>query len=806
MRAIGLVFRAQVRNRWRSWLAIVILISLVSGVIMAAAAAGRRTESAFPSFVAAHGFDAELYSSRPISGISRLPGVKAVTAGIGPDNGEPVCACTHPINPSSFGVIVLPAKGTPAFKLVSGRMPDPSSPNEVLATYTLHQDEGVRLGTVIKVPFYSPSQSDEYNSATGASQTPSGPTVALRVVGFGATEFDFPSGNTPSYSLYASQAFARSVVPRTATGYVYLVRLRNGAADLPRFEAAVNARGGFTYTQNEDSLVASIEASIHPQAIGWWLLAGLAALVGLVVVAQALGRQSITESEDFPTIVALGVDRWQLVVLGTARNLVVGLAGAAGAAAVAGILSPIAPLGEAPVAESSTGITLDGPVLAIGLIATVVVVVGLGLLPSIKAARHTSLPERIIPRAPSRVASYLCANGAPPSTVIGIGDALERRSGGANVPVGSALLGTVLAVIALCGTAVFGASLSHLTSTPRLYGDAFQLNISDPNNGVTPDPTLIQGLENDPAVNGITEGIALPVITINKVVVGALAGTAIRGSLLFSTVDGHVPNAPGEIGLGATTMRRVGADVGSIVEVTVSSASGARRTVPFRVVAQMSLPVLGNTVSLGTGAVFTLRGYEDAACPPGPTRTACRQRVTMSTTGGVLASVVAGPRGQAAIAHFVNEYRSVTALAVTPSSLINFGEAVNFPLLFGAVLGVFGAATLLHLLLVSVSRRRQEVGLLKVVGFVNRQVASVVAWQATTMAVVGIVIGVPIGVVIGRVTWLAFANNLGAVPVAVVPISVLALIVVGVITVANLIAIPAIAATRSRPQVLLRTA
>ena len=48
------------------------------------------------------------------------------------------------------------------------------------------------------------------------------------------------------------------------------------------------------------------------------------------------------------------------------------------------------------------------------------------------------------------------------------------------MPVGSTLLGTVLAVVALCGTAVFGASLSHLTATPRLYGDPFQLNISDP--------------------------------------------------------------------------------------------------------------------------------------------------------------------------------------------------------------------------------------------------------------------------------------------------------------------------------------
>ena len=389
--------------------------------------------------------------------------------------------------------------------------------------------------------------------------------------------------------------------------------------------------------------------------------------------------------------------------------------------------------------------------------------------------------------------------------MIGVRNALERRSGGASVPVGSALLATVLAVFALCGTAVFGASLSHLTATPTLYGDPFQLNISNPNSGGTPDPVLLKSLEHDRAVTGITQGIALPAISINKVVVGAIAGTAIRGPLLLSTVAGHPPTATGEVGLGATTMRQVGARLGSIVHVTLSLASGGRRTVPFRVVAQMSLPVLGNAVSLGSGAVFTLAGYEDAACPPGPKRAACQHLVAESANGGVLASVVPGPRGQAAINHYFDSYQSVTALALAPTSLINFGEAVNFPLIFGAMLALFGAATLLHLLVVSVSRRRREVGLLKVLGFVNGQVVSTVAWQAMTLALAGIVIGVPLGIVVGRVVWHAFANNLGAVPVSVVPIWLVGLLVAGVLVVANLIAVaPAMIATRSKPQDLLR--
>jgi len=138
-------------------------------------------------------------------------------------------------------------------------------------------------------------------------------------------------------------------------------------------------------------------------------------------------------------------------------------------------------------------------------------------------------------------------------------------------------------------------------------------------------------------------------------------------------------------------------------------------------------------------------------------------------------------------------------------SLINFGEAVNFPLVFGAMLAVFGAATLLHLLLVSVTRRRREVGLLKVVGFVNGQVVASVTCQATTLAVVGIVVGVPLGIVVGRAAWLAFANNLGAVPVAVVPSGQIALLAFGVLVAANIIAIaPALVATRFKPGDLLR--
>jgi hypothetical protein len=57
---VGLAFGAECRHRWRSWGAVALLISVVGGVVMGLAAAGYRTASAYPRFLAAtHGMDAE---------------------------------------------------------------------------------------------------------------------------------------------------------------------------------------------------------------------------------------------------------------------------------------------------------------------------------------------------------------------------------------------------------------------------------------------------------------------------------------------------------------------------------------------------------------------------------------------------------------------------------------------------------------------------------------------------------------------------------------------------------------------------
>ena len=146
-----------------------------------------------------------------------------------------------------------------------------------------------------------------------------------------------------------------------------------------------------------------------------------------------------------------------------------------GGIGLAFLLSPLTPVGEARLADPSTGFDFDAVVLLAGALAAVVVVVALGLLPAIVSTRDQHAGRMTKVARPSRVVALLAQAGAPPSALIGVRHGLERGRGRDAVPVGAALVGSVVAVSAICATVVFGASLTHLTGTPALYGEPFDL-------------------------------------------------------------------------------------------------------------------------------------------------------------------------------------------------------------------------------------------------------------------------------------------------------------------------------------------
>ena len=504
----------------------------------------------------------------------------------------------------------------PLWKLVAGREPDPSAPDQVLASVSLQRDNGVTVGSVIHVPFFTPSQAAAANSVSRAPAAPLGPDRGVARRRDRRQRIRLPLRDDPAYELFTTPAFTRLVLPAHGDGR----RVRRALAAWCIGPAPLRQRGqragshGVEGVGNNDGLVASVEASIHPQAIGWYILALLAALVGLAVIGQALARQSSDGAAGYATLSALGAGRRQLVLLGTARNARGGTGRRAGPrCSWPPRLSPLAPVGEARLAETATGFSFDALVLLSEHAAIVVVVLALGLWPAVRATRACATDGRGPATHPSTVVVHLAAAGAPPSALIGVRNALQRRGFGTNVPIGTAYLGTVLAVAVLCGTAVFGASLSNLTATPSLYGDAYQLSFEVVPG--LPDPGLLTSIEQNGKVSGITRIVTTQVSIGRRRSApwpcsrcGARAPLDRRGP----PAAGRGRNRPwrGHHAPGARTRRLVDPRQGS-------RRPRGRRTVPLRVVSTIPLPVVDGFAGLGNGAVVTLAGYEAAVCPCG---------------------------------------------------------------------------------------------------------------------------------------------------------------------------------------------
>jgi len=338
-----MVLRGRFRQYWKSWLALSLLVAVAGGFVMTAAAAGHRTAAAFPDFAARHGYDVIVYSGQPLPQMTRLPHVASVTPVLVTINGALRCAsCRKPIDASNFLVNEVPPRQLARMvTLLSGRMPDQSDPGEVLASFTLAKDNGVRIGSVIRVQLGSVAQ------LRGGPPDRS-PVLhrTLKVVGIVAAESEFPSGGSPHYDLYATTAFAAAVNHRAALLSTYYVRFVHGAADLAGFDSRLRSLDVYG-TSDLDAAADAVEASIRPQVIGWYVLAGLAALAALAVIGQAMTRQTVTERADQHALSALGVRPREFAQLALLRALLTGAAGAAGAMLATVLASPLTPVGEA---------------------------------------------------------------------------------------------------------------------------------------------------------------------------------------------------------------------------------------------------------------------------------------------------------------------------------------------------------------------------------------------------------------------------------------------------------------------------
>jgi ABC-type antimicrobial peptide transport system permease subunit len=165
---------------------------------------------------------------------------------------------------------------------------------------------------------------------------------------------------------------------------------------------------------------------------------------------------------------------------------------------------------------------------------------------------------------------------------------------------------------------------------------------------------------------------------------------------------------------------------------------------------------------------------------------------------------VSDEEGAAAVTAALPDSMTVYAFPRRPEDVENLARVAGVPSALAAFLVLVAVAAVAHALVTSVRRRARDLGIVRSLGFVRRDVMASVAVQSVTLVVVGVAFGVPLGVALGRVVWSAVAGGLGVPAVPQVPSLGLALVVIGAIGAAMVVAAwPARhAATRAPAHVL----
>jgi ABC-type lipoprotein release transport system permease subunit len=818
MGAVWLRLRAELRQQWRTALALAVLLGLIAGIALTAAAGARRTVTAYPRFLRqSHAADLLVTPARSgfhgyFRAVARLPEVASADAAAFLQMSLPVPGA------SPFSGMVAEASpfggegvAINRVKIDAGRIFDAADPRAVMINQQLADRAHVRPGGTLHLIGY-PQRNGNPDVAHAVR-------LAFRVsaiVTF-ADEIVPVAGELGEPRVLLSPAFGRT--PRAqsfnpAGGGAYVV-LRPGA-DAVTFtgKAAALARRyrvGSVQVVHLATAYAATQRAIQPEAAALAIFAALAGLIALAIIGQLLSRQLVLDSAEFPVLRALGMGRSDLAVLSLARVAIVTTAGAAVAVAVAVAASPLMPIGPARFAEPSPGAEVNLAILGAGF-TLIAIAPLLAVTPAaVRAAARGALglAEPAAPVRPSRLGSALGLAGSVPGS-LGVRMAFQPGHGRTTVPVRSAFVGTTMAVAAVVAAMVFGASLLGLVGTPHRYGQnwAQQLDMqvgSVPLTFGTRVLAKVRGLTGyaggdygqvSIAALGSSRGVAVPAIGLDQ----------LRETGFLTLLAGRVPARPGEIALGPRTLRTLGLRLGQRVEV----GANGRTPFPMRVVGSAVLAGFsvggGSATDLGTGAVVPASVLSQPNAPfCGPPQTCYnffllryRPGTDLRAAGRRLQTVVtrAGcPRGLCLV---TTDQR--------PSDIQNYTGVRDTPLILGAVLALLGVGTLAHVLLSGVRRRRRDLAVLKALGLRRSQLLRLVAWQASALAAAPLLAGLPLGLLVGRWAWLVFANSAGVGSAADVPAALVLLTIPVTLILANLIAAgPGWTAARVRPALVLRS-
>ncbi len=826
LRVAAFRFRSTLSRRWGGYLALILIVSLLGGLALASVAGARRTQSAFPRFLAASNpsdiaIDEGSYNPAIINAIRHLPGVTSVRSYV------------------AFNVGVLNAHGAPdvnsAFNqavefvgsidglyfdqdriaVLSGRRANEHRPDEAMVSAQTAEQFNLHVGSTLPIGFYSNQQfaTPGFNLAT-----PPYHSLTLHIVGIGEFADEVVQDDVDKIPrVLITPALTRQFLGCCTTYAWNGVQLRSGTAGVPALERTYSAhlpKGYPVYVRVNSVVEAQGERAVKPQSVALGVFGIIVALAALVLAGQAVSRLISQLQEEHLIMRSIGATPRQLMSDSLVGLLLALVLGALGAAVAAVALSPISPIGAVRQIEVSPGISFDWTVLlwGIALFCLVPGVVALAL--SYRATLEGQAQRRTAARKRGNGAvRTAAAAGLPVAAVTGIDLALDPGRSRNAVPVRSAIVGTTLAVLTLTSAITFGASLNTLVDHPNLYGWNWTgALIAGAGYGDVPGQEAARLLNADRGVEA-WNGIYVGALEIDNHLVPTAGAIKVRARVDPPILSGHRLEARNQVVLGAATLAELHKQVGDTV--TVSNSISTR---PMRIVGTATMPTVGVGhglhLSMGSGAWV----YFDEL--PSPARNIQQNALLGANILLIRYAARVTPmdssRDLASLAQRLSNYNpthmnpanlpGISAVTLErPAEIVNYRSMGAAPVILGVGLTIGSAFALAVTLAASVRRRRRELALLKTLGFTQRQLRAAVAWQSSVVVVIGMAIGIPLGIGLGRGLWRAFANELHVVSDPTVPVVWIGLIAVGSLLLANLVAaLPARFAGRTPTALVLR--
>jgi ABC-type lipoprotein release transport system permease subunit len=805
MNAVWIRARAEAFGRWRALVGLGVLAGLLGAAVMAAAAGARRTDSAYQRFLTQ----------------TRAPQV-TVALSSGPNGLDPAAVTQLPQVAEAhefvfFGFLGRTRAGTTftAFgdaagqagpapywgasfnlpRVLSGRLADSDRPDEIVVGQAFAEKKGLTTGTTAQVQLFDPTTFRP------------GPKYAMNVVGVVALPGMLPAAPDFTQILF-TPAFYRQNAKQYAMSPELLVRLHS-EQDVAAFRRAVEALpggvGAVSLAPGFDTRVV-IEHVTHLVSLTLWMFAGLAALAGLLIIGQSVSRFTFMEAADHGVLRALGMTKDQLVVVATLKATVIGAVGAVIAIGVSVAISPLLPVGIARLAEPNPGLSMDAFVVLIGAAVLLLAVVAVAAVSARRAERTVAgvgvTADGGPIEHPHAIGTVAARAGFRPSQVIGLRMAFDPGRGRSSVPVRSAFVAVVIATLAFAANAAFLASYTHWRATPRLYGWNWDAMVGGAFGAPDVTPAFMKKfLAHESEVDAWSAGtvtLEVPLSAgpgassvVNVWGVDPVKSGGADDEVVPTVIEGVWPSASNEVALGTQTMRDLGVGIGD--RITLHAAGTAA---PMTVVGRAVFPELGDgqAQGLGMGAGFTWPGARRLL--PDAEEKAFFVRFRPGTNAG---ATIARLNRTPPIDGIVKGSVAGTDIGI-------YSGVDRIPVALGSILALAAMATLAHVLITAVNRRRRDLAILKTLGFARGQVQAAVAWQATAFAGAALVVGVPLGIAAGRWWWTLFSGRLGIVPDVVVPLAQIAVLIPAGILLANLVAaIPARIAARTRPARVLRS-